>query len=68
MPYHGARGTPKKVIDDIWDENLILTKAKAKDRELTQYKINNFDVDKDIKKMFKSHSKKHKYKGYESLI
>ena len=68
MPYQGARGKPKKVIDDIWDENLILTKAKAKDRELTQYHIGNFDVDKDINKMFKLHSKKHKKRGYESLI
>ena len=68
VPYFGARGKPKKVINDIWDENLIMTKARAKDRELTQYQIKNFDVDKEINKMFKLHSKKRKSSGYEFLI
>lgn len=68
MPYFGARGSPKKVINDIWDENLVLTRARAKDRELTQYHIKNFDVDKEISKVFKLHHKKKRAKGYESLI
>mgnify|MGYP001801232880 CR=1 FL=1 len=47
----------KKIINDIWDENLILTHAASKDRELTQYKIGNFNIDKDISKMFKTKKK-----------
>ena len=69
MPYHGARWRPKKkVINDIWDENLILTKAEAKDRELTQYKIKNFDIDKEIGNVFKVHSKKKQSKVLDTLI
>lgn len=67
VPYQGARSSPKKVINDIWDEDLIMTKATAKDRELTQYSIKNFDVDSAIDKAFHTHSHK-KTGGFESLI
>ena len=72
-PYHGlkwkARHQPKKkIINDIWDENLVLTKAVSKDRELTQYKIGNFDIDHDISKVFNSKSKKNKSRVLDTLI
>ena len=47
---------------------MILTRARAKDRELTQYQINNFNVDKDIEKAFHLNKKTKAASGYDSLI
>ena len=65
----GAKPNTKKEIQDIWDENLILSNRRAKDRELNQYHIKNFDIDSDITKVFnKNHKISHSISGFETLI
>ena len=52
VPYYGMRAQPEKQIGDIWDENLILANRRIKDRDLKTYHIGNFDIDKEINKVF----------------